>query len=154
MSIRDATLQDVEQISHLVITSVIPHKNDDFTETAWRAFEKSNDYPTTKNRLANPNYFTLCYEKNQEILGIITIKKYESIDQLYVLPKAWQKGIAKQLWAAAKKRCLDKNHSGAFRVISSTYAMPVYKSFGFVPGDRQTKDGICFYRMTHNIKSD
>ena len=148
MSIREATLQDVAQISRLVINSVIPHKHDDFSEEAWSFFEKSNDYETTKNRLANPDYFTLCYEVNGEILGIITIKQCQSIDQLYVLPKAWRKGIAKKLWRTAKNRCMENGCSGAFRVISSSYAMPIYKSFGFVPGERQTKNGITFYPMT------
>jgi GNAT superfamily N-acetyltransferase len=116
-----------------------------FDEKGWQRFCKSCDVPTTESRLNSSDYFTLCNISENQITAIITMYKYEKLDQLYVSSLYQNKGIAKKLWGSAKKICIDNGNAGLYWVNSSTYAVPVYQNFGFkVSGQRQSSNGAAY----------
>jgi len=148
MSIRDAAITDTEEISNLVISSVLPHKEMDFDGHGWARFCDSNDFPTTQNRLTNSQYFTLCSVSEDCIVGIITLKNYEIVDQLYVSPSHQRKGVSRLLWDSATAICSDNGNTGLYLVKSSTYAIPIYQNFGFkANGRREPNNGAAYTRM-------
>ncbi|MDP6535831.1 MAG: GNAT family N-acetyltransferase [Gammaproteobacteria bacterium] len=91
---------------------------------------------------------TLCYFDEEAIVGVIAIKELHKLDQLFVIPAKRRQGVALELWNAARSLCIERGNTGAFRVKSSSQAIPVYESFGFrVTGDRETRDGVSFTPM-------
>jgi GNAT superfamily N-acetyltransferase len=148
MGITLATEEDAESISKIAIEAVKPHKDEDFNNEGWKRFINSNDVASTRQRLLDEQYFTLCYRKNAEILGLITIFNNDKIHQLFVLPKAMNSGIAKNLWRQAKNICINNGNPGNFWVRSSALAVPIYQKFGFaIIGDREVSKGIAFQLM-------
>jgi len=67
---------------------------------------------------------------------------------MFVLPEHRHKGMAKKLWRKAQRVCAENGNASYYWVRSSSYALPVYKSFGFrASGDREEVNGISFEFM-------
>jgi len=148
MNIRKAKIQDTESIRTLIIKSVDPENNSDFDEQGVRLFYKPNELPAIQSRVKDPDYLTLCYVRDDRIVGIITMYQNEKLYQLFVDPDYTKMGIATKLWNAAKELCLKIGNDNRFWVKSSTIAIPVYQSFGFKLTDgRQVQNGITYYPM-------
>lgn len=97
-----------------------------------------------ENRIKSNDFTNLVYEKNNSIIGYISIKNKQHIYHLFVSEEQQRKGIAKELWEKAKKLCLRKKYT----VRSSLYALPVYEYFGFKKiGKVEMKDNIQFQEM-------
>lgn len=148
MCIRPTSIEDSEEISNLIISSVIPWKNVDFDDPGWARFCESSNIQNTQNRMCDSQHFSLCKTKNGKIAGVITIKNWEKLDQLYILPKYHKQGIASSLWETARRTCRDSGYGAIFSVRSSTYAVPVYQKFGFQKcGPRNANNGSAFTPM-------
>lgn len=145
MNIRTATVSDASVLSRIAIDSVAPHKNTDFSDQGWERFLSANSVESTLNRLASKQYKSFCCTQDGETVGFITIHKLEKIDQLFVLPDAQRKGVARTLWEHARQESLAVKHPLRFWVRSSTMAVPVYRRFGFVEdGCLQMENGIAY----------
>ena len=84
-----------------------------------------------------------CYEYEQYLVGIISIFQFEKIDQLFVDPAFFKRGIARRLWERARCESKSVNGNAYYWVRSSSMAVPVYEKFGFSKiGAIQTKNGI------------
>jgi GNAT superfamily N-acetyltransferase len=153
MNIREATLADVPSLSELAIAAVEPYKQIDFDEVGWERFVAANSLTTTKWRLQNDVYFCLCALRDNKVVGFITIKDFEKIDQLFVEPKNQRLGIARSLWQYAKEKCLTYSSPRTFWVRSSSYAIPVYESFGFAKIDTLQNESGTTYQLMKQILS-
>lgn len=148
MNIRKAHVQDVTEIRSLIVRAVEPESNPDFDEEGVKLFYKPNELAAIKSRILDDNYLTLCFIKDDRIVGIITMHEHEKLDQLFVDPSFRNMGISRELWLAAKEHCFKMGNKSGYWVKSSTVAIPVYKSFGFRLTDvRQQKNGITYYPM-------
>ena len=148
MSIRKAKLSDSGKLHNLVMKAVEKHKYDDFNEEGWEIFCKHYEVNSIKDRLKNDEYLTLCYLESEEILGVITIYKYEKLDQLFIHPNARRKGVATSLWDAVRKICETGDRKPNYWLKSSPMAIPLYESFGFhLTGNQENKIGITLYPM-------
>jgi len=90
-----------------------------------------------------------------KLVGIIAVKGYAKIDQLFVDPDFRRRGIAKALWNEARQICDSLNGTTEYLVKSSTTGVATYKSFGFLPtGTKQIRNGITFFPMSLSVQAE
>lgn len=148
MNIEAARIEHTQQLSALVFSATQELRGIDFTEEGWNRFLASNTPGEFELKLNSAEFSIICCLELNRILGFISLKDKEKIDQLFVLPEARRRGIASLLWAAAKKNVIDNGGSGKFWVRFSSVAVPLYETFGFkAEGERQVFSGISFQLM-------
>lgn len=155
MNIEPARPEHIEQLSELVLSATQELRGVDFNEEGWARFVASNTPVEFERKLNNSEFSIVCCVEFNELLGFISIKDQEKIDQLFVLPSARKRGIASLLWKSAKITAMENGASGHFWVRSSSVAIPVYEKFGFkLEGDRQVFGGIGFQLMKLKVISE
>lgn len=148
MNIEFATVENSKQLSEIVLAATEELRGIDFTEEGWNRFAASNTPTEFDKKLGSIEFSVFCCIESNRILGFISLKDQEKIDQLFVIPEARNRGVASFLWQSAKKNAIENGASGNFWVRSSSIAIPVYKKFGFTcEGERQTFGGINFQLM-------
>lgn len=151
MNIRKARPKDAEAI-HKLIAEVAPTCQQDFGPNGLENFLSANTIENILERVKTKDYFSLLYEHDKHILGIITIKNHETINQLFVHPQYQKQGIAKELWQQAFSLIKANTQATEISVLSSSVGVPVYKSFGFkLSGDKSIADDITFYPMSLSL---
>jgi len=121
---------------------------EDFDEAGWARFIALTQIEPIRDRIQNSEYLTLCCFDEEVIVGLIAIRKPQTIDQLFVIPERRRQGIALELWNTAKAICIERGNKPPSRVKSSTQAVLVYESFGFrVTGPKETQDGVSYTVM-------
>ncbi len=122
----------------------------DFTDDGWSTLQSTNTPSAFEKRFADNNYRCWVCEIDGEVVGYLAMTDNEKIDHMFVLAEHRQKGICRKLWSIAKKHCEDSNAGDYFWVRSSSYAEPVYESFGFrALGSRKSSNGISFQLMEY-----
>lgn len=146
--VRLANIVDSNELSDVIIKASESVKDADFTDQGWNTLLRTNTPKAFVKRLENPNYFAFVYETENRIVGYLAMLDYEKIDHMFVLPSFRRQGISEMLWITAKQHCLRHHHSPLFWVRSSSFAKPVYESFGFqAKGAKETINGISFQYM-------
>ena len=143
MTIRYAKKDDAEQIKELV--TGLSHFYLSENETKLPEWLSSTlELKEFENRIKSNAFTNLVYERNNRILGYISIKDKNHIYHLFVSHEHQRKGISKKLWEKAKNLC----QSPTYTVRSSLYAVPVYEYFGFSKSNEvETKDNLKFQAM-------
>ena len=148
MSIRFASSIDSEALSVLVLEASQSVRDSDFTKEGWDLLKSTNTPQAFEKRFETKNYFCLVFEVDREIVGYLAMIDFEKIDHMFVLPKHRNNGVCKKLWSKAKEFCVESGYGMYYWVRSSSYAEPVYRSFGFRPkGERKSSNGISFQFM-------
>lgn len=148
MNIKFSSGEESKQLSELVLSAAEELRDIDFNEEGWNRFASSNTLNEFEKRLSSAEYSIFCCIESDRLLGFISIKEQEKIDQLFVVREARNRGVASRLWLSAKKNAIENGASGRFWVRSSSVAVPVYRKFGFIPdGERQIVGGITFQLM-------
>lgn len=151
MSIRQAIQADAEAIRHVILSAGETGRAD-FDSASWNRFVGYMDLPILKERLRDPSFLTLCGLLDAKIVGVISMREYSRINQLFVLQEHRRRGVAHQLWEHAKDICLKQGNKGEFWVRSSAMAVPVYQAFGFKAyGDSKVENGVRFTPMRLEI---
>jgi len=148
MLIRRANSSDSQVLSELVLASSLSVRASDFTDEGWRLLEKTNTVEAFKARFESANYFALICEVDAIAAGYFGVIDNEKIDHMFVLSEYRNKGIASSLWAEVQTICSKSGKGHYYWVRSSSYAEPVYESFGFrAVAERQQANGISFRLM-------
>lgn len=148
MNIEIAQTEHANDLSQVLVAASEELRGADFNEEGWNRFMCSNTPDEFSKKIANPEYLILICSELEKILGFISIKDKEKIDQLFVLPEARKRGVSSALWLKAKTLTLENGAKGNFWVRSSGCAVPVYQKFGFrKEGDMQDFNGIRFQFM-------
>jgi GNAT superfamily N-acetyltransferase len=148
MNIEFAKIEDSKQLAALVLAATEELRGMDFTEEGWYRFITSNTSSEFEKKLSSAEFAVFCYIESNRVLGFISLKNQEKIDQLFVIPEARKKGVASSLWQFAKKNAIENGAAGKFWVRSSSVAIPVYEKFGFTcDGELQSFGGISFQLM-------
>jgi GNAT superfamily N-acetyltransferase len=148
MNIEFAKFENSKQLSELVLSATEELRGIDFNEEGWNRFVSSNTHVEFEKKLRSSEFSIYCCVESNRILGFISLKDFEKIDQLFVIGEARNRGIASLLWKSAKKHAVENGASGKFWVRSSSIAIPVYEKFGFISeGERQVFSGISFQLM-------
>ena len=152
MFIRPANNADAAIISKLVVDSSVSAIGD-FTDEGWEMLERTNTIEAVQNRFNSEKYFALICEVGGLPVGYLAMIDYEKIDHMFVLAEYRERGIATKLWAEAHEICSASGYGRYYWVRSSTYAEPVYESFGFRrSGERQSSSGISFQLMEKGVQ--
>lgn len=156
MDIIFAPLYAAKQLSEITMAAAEELKYIDFNDEGWERFSNINTPDEFRKRLTDTAFSIFCCMESDRILGFISIKDNEKIDQLFILPEAQKRRIATQLWQIAKERAIQQGATGNFWVRSSSIAVAVYQRFGFfAEGERETFNGISFQLMRfHNSVSE
>ena len=150
MDIRFASPDDAEDLSVLVLKASRSVKATDFTNEGWNLLKSTNTPAAFEKRFEASNYLCWVCEVDGQMAGYLAMIDNEKIDHMFVLAEYRKKGICKKLWSRAKKHCVQSGGGDYFWVRSSSYAEPVYKSFGFRPsGQRKSSNGISFQFMEY-----
>jgi GNAT superfamily N-acetyltransferase len=93
------------------------------------SFLESLEAPAVAARLSSPNYIHLVAEHGGDLRGYISLRDGQHLYHLFVHPQFHGQGVSRLLW----QHLLRVAGPGPITVNSSLPAVPVYRSFGFVP---------------------
>ena len=151
MDIRKATDNDSEAI-HDLIAAVAPTCQQDFGPHGLENFLAPNTVEKIQERIQNEDYFSLLCEFENHIVGIITIKNCQEVNQLFVHPVYQRQGIASKLWQQAYAMIKHNAQANEITVRSSTMGVSVYESFGFKRvGEKNCLNDINYYYLSLNL---
>lgn len=86
----------------------------------------------------------LKYLDGDAIAGVVLVKDWWNLTNLFVDPAHQRRGIGRALTAHAIEVCRSRSPRGALLVNSSTNAVGFYRQLGFVPaGDARDLPGGC-----------
>ena len=143
MSIRKAKVGDALEIKSLV--SSLSHfylENKKSPIPDWLL--STLDVSAFERRLSNDWFTNFVYVEGNDIVGYISMRGERHLYHLFVAEKHQRKGISTELW----RYVISRMKSREYTLRSSTYAIPVYKRFGFIAtGPAEVKDGIGFQPM-------
>lgn len=141
--IRAALIGDVKSIQ-ILVTSLSHYYLSECTNNLPPWFNDTLTEASFLTRIQSTEFKNYVYMIENIIVGYISIKHNHHIYHLFVSEKYQRQGISKQLWNYAKTQCL----SSYYTVRSSTFAIQVYKNFGFIEvGEIAQKDGISYLSM-------
>ena len=148
---RQATTEDSQRLSSVVLEASLSLKHPDFPDEGRVLLESTNTPPAFKERFKSDDYFAYAYQVDAEMAGYMAMINSEKIDHMFVLWDYRKQGICKKLWAAEKKACSENGKNSFFWVRSCSDAEPVYETSGFRHrGERTTVTGISFQYMELN----
>ena len=105
--------------------------------------------------LESPRYAYLVAELEEQMVGFVAMRDQTHLFHLFVAAAHQRIGIARALWEQARQLSLRAGPIAEFTVNSSLNAVPVYRSFGFVPaGAVMQVHGIAFLPMRLTLQND
>jgi ribosomal protein S18 acetylase RimI-like enzyme len=93
------------------------------------------------------NGWQLSAEYAGKIIGIITIRNFNTITRFYVRKDYWELGIGRKLWEFIKKEFIIELINKKIIVKSSNYALPIYKKFGFKQIEEKKCENGCYFTL-------
>lgn len=104
--------------------------------------------PAIEGYLSQEKYFYQIAHLGGELAGVVAMRDNTHLFHLFVPRALHRRGIALQLWQAARDASIARGEVTAFTVNSSVYALPFYEELGFVAtGSRVEADGIAYVPM-------
>jgi GNAT superfamily N-acetyltransferase len=147
MNIRPAALEDAAAISELIgnLTHFYTaHPNARGAEEFFAMLTPE----AIRSYILAPNYSYFVGHIGKELVGVSSIRDNKHLFHFFVAKKFHNMGYGKQLWRTAMKDALQKGNPGEFTVNSSLYALPIYRSFGFLPEDGESElMGVAYVPM-------
>lgn len=105
MIIRKAKQEDAEEISKLIINTILEVNSKDYTKTQLDALIKHNGHEDIARKINDSEVF--CLEEDGKIVGTVALQGQE-VRRLYVDSKFLRKGFGKKLMLALEKSAKDK----------------------------------------------
>jgi GNAT superfamily N-acetyltransferase len=147
MEFRTGSPVDAEVIAGL-IASFQSELTDDPSGAGAEEFLASVSLRAEREYLASERYRYFVAYSDSQLAGFIAIRDGSHLFHLFVDRAYQRQGLGRLLWQQALREMCTPNSEGVFTVNSSLSAVPVYRSFGFVPADsRQSVHGISFLPM-------
>lgn len=152
LDIRKATLADAENVSQFICRLSKKYITPEFSAEGQKCLLESMT-PDAIRQYMQTGYRYRVVEAHGKLIGVVAIKDNSHLYHLFVDDEHHQKGIAGSLWQAAMEDCLSRGNPGEFTVNSSSYALGVYKRFGFIiQGVPELKDGVIYTPMKLDIR--
>lgn len=147
MHIRPGTPADAKAVASL-IASFQPSLTLDPSGAGAEQYLASVSEEAERQYLESPRYAYLVAERDGQVVGFVAMRDNKHLFHLFVDSANQRAGIARALWEQARQLCQRAGPVAEFTVNSSLNAVPVYRSFGFVPAGAVTQmHGIAFLPM-------
>jgi GNAT superfamily N-acetyltransferase len=151
MDIRTGSPSDAEAVAGLIATFQ-SELTDDPSGAGAEGYLASVSVHAEREYLASARYRYLLAFAGFELAGFIAIRDGSHLFHLFVGRAHQRQGLARRLWQQALRELCTPNSEGVFTVNSSLSAIPIYRSFGFVPvGSTQSVHGISFLSMRRPV---
>jgi ribosomal protein S18 acetylase RimI-like enzyme len=150
MNYRRGVPTDAEEIAAL-IASFQKELTDDPSGVGAEHYLRSVSDEAERSYLMSDRYVYTVAIDNDELAGFIAIRDRAHVFHLFVARSHQRRGLARQLWKLASVPAGSASVPGTYTVNSSLNAVPVYRSFGFVPTGEVTQvHGISYLPMKLN----
>ncbi len=147
MGIRRATEADAQAISSLIVPLAEKFIANDFSDEARRNLLDSMSVASVRQNFQKGLRYHV-YEEHGRLLGAVATREDRHLFNLFVAELEQGRGIARQLWEAARQACFEAGADGTFTVNASSYAVGMYEKFGFErDGNAISKDGVVVIPM-------
>ncbi len=150
MEIRNATINDAEAISSLVMDTAKAQLRHEFTNGGWILFQRLLSVKTQIGLLKNKafNYRVAVIHNN--IVGVLASKNASHLFHFFIHPD-WQcQGVGSKLWKSYLQKRSAIKGINSVTVNASDFAMEFYLKIGFtIQQPREIKNGMCFTAMEH-----
>lgn len=108
--------------------------------------------PAIENYLSQEKYFYqiahLDGSSGKTLAGVVAMRDNAHLFHLFVPRALHRRGLARQLWLAARDASIARGNTTGFTVNSSVFALPFYESLGFVAtAPKVEADGIAYVPM-------
>jgi ribosomal protein S18 acetylase RimI-like enzyme len=149
LEIREAGLDDANEIGKLICTLANKFITPEFSSQAKEHFLSSNNGKSVEQNMKSGfSYLVATYSKR--FVGVVGVKGNSHLYHLFVAENYQGKGLARQLWGKAMDECKRKGNRGTFTVNSSNNAIGVYEKLGFERiGPTVEKGGVFFNPMEY-----
>ncbi len=142
MKIRLATIEDAPAISALLCSLSKAFIAQALSEEAADRLLGSMDTASIREYIASGYRYHVA-EEGGEIVGAAAVKENRHLYHLFVSERYQGRGIARDLWEAAKAASLAAGNPGRLTVNSSLGAAGLYEKWGFVKmSDAVDKSGV------------
>jgi GNAT superfamily N-acetyltransferase len=145
--------EHAEAVRELVIKSARLVEAMDMEDGAWQVFCDYNDYEKTKQRVTSDEFkYWIAVNEIGAVVGVLVLEiKSAKLNHLFVDPDFLKQRIASRLWDNLMRYCKAQNISSLV-VNASSYAIPVYRRWGFSStGQPDKRMGITCYPMQINF---
>jgi GNAT superfamily N-acetyltransferase len=145
MPIRQAILEDAEQISRLIVSLAHCFTLAPDGEGAER-FLASITPGSIRSYISDPQFYYLVALDGSTLAGAAALRESRHVFHLFVSPAFQRQRLGRQLWRALQQG--GASASEAITVNSALNAVPVYERFGFAAtGPKVEMNGIAFVPM-------
>jgi GNAT superfamily N-acetyltransferase len=147
LSIEPARAADAEAISRLIHGLASAFTLNSSGEGA-EGFMDSISADALRRHITAPNFAYFKGLLDGELAGVIAVRDHAHLYHLFVAQAFQGRGLARELWAFARRQAETEGNSGKFTVNSTPVAVPVYEKFGFrATGPRVETMGIAYVPM-------
>ena len=147
MLIRPIHDDDIPAVAHLfrgLASEFIVHES---TPEGAANFLRENDEAGLRGFIARGHVYHVA-EIDGEIVGFIAVRDRRHLFHMFVARRLHGQGIARRLWAVARRAAIEDGHDGIFTVNASNFALPVYEAWGFVrTAPTQCRNGLYYNPM-------
>jgi N-acetylglutamate synthase-like GNAT family acetyltransferase len=142
MRIREAMLEDTTAISDLIRPLAEKYIAHEFSPKGARNLLSSIE-PEAIRGYFKSGYKYHIAEENGVLVGVVAVRDNMHLYHLFVPDTFRGQGFARKLWQVAHDACRDADNVGEYRVNSSSFAVGMYRRFGFVEtGPPETRNGV------------
>jgi len=150
---RAAVSNDAGPISDLILTSQREFCFHEYTLDGQKLMLRVCGREAVRQYLERGDVYFVA-EQAGTIIGVAGIWNNHHLAHNFVATQWHRRGISKRLWRLASAECMTRGNPGRFDLRASTYAIPVYKKWGFLQtGPTAMEHGIVSTPMELNIAS-
>lgn len=131
ITIREATRNDAEQISQLIVPLTQKFVCPTWDESVHHIVLNSMSAEKIAEYIASNYYYLVVEDQNQQLIAVGGIRDFSHLYHLFVKEKHQGQGLSVKLWQQLMSVALKNGNPGTFTVNSAINAENVYARFGF-----------------------
>ena len=147
ITFRLATVDDADAISTLILDSQKEFCFREYTEDGKRFMLQLCGSDAIRSYIDRGDIYYVA-ESDDSLVGVAGVRDTEHLSHNFVNKRWHRKGISNHLWKLVSNECIRQGNRGSFNLNASSYAIPVYKKWGFnVSGPISHEYGLAFTPM-------
>ena len=128
---RSATVEDARRISSLIIDSQRKYCFHEYTDAGQTLMIRLCGEAAIRSYIERDDVYFVAVNDN-EIIGVVGVRDNGHLAHNFVDDGFHRRGVSNDLWQLAKSECRRRGNPGTYTLRASTFAIPVYKRWGFV----------------------